>query len=487
MFLKIVSTFLIFTFFHLGFAQETNKYNPWKEPKKYKKEEARLQKAREDAKASMKVWELPSSRDYKNYTPDGFTAHFTPNTSRRQAKEFIGIVGNRKGQYPTSEDIFIEYRGACGQQLLVKSASIMYTHPLLQKYIKTRNIDDFPVRGMLNALLKGLKDQCEDLESVRFTSGPIALPAKDGAIKNEVITIRGHLNKANGWKLEDGFGDVLDAFVIKLHTGYFPISRFAVNYEGPCSTKQTLHIAPVFSNNTERYGYKKVKSLTYYEQVAQKAIEQFVLECPTVEEFVFTLEYLPERYFVKENEAGVIIASKKNNWVLDTSQFGNFRTEGPQINDYEDVITLLEKRDFPFFERYTDFFKLFYEDFMDAYGTVCKGNLENPTTIKIHAFETRYNDLGYKVSETSLGPPQVLYIESAYLLRYQNFAYYNKGTVLYNIFKGFFSGNQQNGVDAILFRLRGSEYIKKYINSNCDGGELKELYDYIQELASGIK
>ncbi|MBP1840996.1 hypothetical protein [Formosa algae] len=487
MYSKILSLCFFLSVVHLGFAQETNKYNPWKEPKKYKKEEARLQKAREAAKASMKVWELPSSRDYKIYESDGFSAQFLPNTSRRQTKEFIAIVGNRTGQYPTAEDIFIEYRGACGQQLLVKSNALMYTHPLLQNYIQTRNIKDFPIQGMLNALVKGLKDQCDNLEAVRFTSGPIGLSAKQGEMEHEVITIQGHMTKANGWRLEKGFGDALASYTVKLHTGYFPISKFAVNYEGTCHTSQKLDIAPVFTNNTERYGYKKVKGLFYYEEVAKKAIEQYILECSNVEEFEFTLNYLPEDMFVKEGKAGVITASKSDNWELDTSQFGYIRSLGPRINDYEDVITQLETGDFPLFEQYTDFFKLFYEDFMDAYGTVCRSQLKNPTTIKIHAFETRYNDLGYKISETSLGPPQVLYIETAYLKRYQSIAHYNKGTVLYNIFKGFFSGDQRAGVDAILFRLRGSEYIKKHINSNCNGEDLKVLYNYIQELAKRIE
>lgn len=228
-------------------------------------------------------------------------------------------------------------------------------------------------------------------------------------------------------------------------------------------------------------------TLRGYEDVAKRAVKQYLLECATVEEIEFTLDYLPEPLFVREDKKGVIRATKKDKWNIDTSEFGYFRTEGPQINDYEDVLTLLEKKEFPFIERYADFFKLFYEDFMDVYGTTCKSNLKNPTTLKIHAFENRYNDLGYEVSSTSLGPPQVLHIETVYLKRYQGYSHYNKSTVLYNIFKGFFNGSHQGGADAILFRIRGQQYIKKYINNNCKGEELKAVYDYMQELAKGIQ
>lgn len=485
MYSKILSFFLVILFIQVGFAQEKNKYNPYGQPKKWKKEEERLQKVREAAKANMKIWELTNG-EYKNYESDGYTSYFTGSGSRRASKDFIALVSTRKkGESYSTNEINFEYRGACGQQVMVKSTSVMYTNQLLQKYFETGVLKDAPIEGMLKALVKGLRDQCDGLESVRITMGPVYFPRKDG--EQKVVTLNANMSKANGWKLEEGFGASLDALEIKLRVPPSFSSKLAVIYDGKCNTIQKLNIAPVFSNNTERYDYKKEKTLYGYEEVAKRAVKQYLLECPTVKEIEFTLDYLPEPLFVREDKKGVIRATKKDNWAIDTSEFGYFRSEGPQINDYEDVLTLLEKKEFPFIERYEDFFKLFYEDFMDVYGTVCKSNLKNPTTIKIHAFETRYNDLGYEVSSTSLGPPQVLHIETIHLKRYQSYSHYNKGTVLYNIFKSFFSGNQQSGAEAILFRIRGQQYIRKYINNNCSGEELKAVYDYMQELAAGIK
>ncbi|MBM1104661.1 hypothetical protein JQC67_00790 [Aurantibacter crassamenti] len=484
---KLLFVFAVLICFQFGTAQEKNKYNPYAQPKKWKKEEERLKQVREAAKGNLKVWELTDHGDHKLYEVDGYRARFTPNSSRRAPKEFIALVSSNKGEKYSPLDLFIEYRGACEQQMTVKTLSIMYTNPIVQKFLETRDINDLPVVGMLNAMKKGLRDQCDDLESIRFSLSPIYVPPKDGTGKNQKVEYNGHMNKNTGWQLTAGFDDALDNFVLKLYTPPGPNSMLAVKYEGACNATQKLHIAPVFSNNTERYAYQKEKTLYGYEEVAKRAIQQYVLECPTAEEFVFSLDYLPEPMFIREDKEGVIRASKKDNWKLDVSDFGYFRSEGPKINDYEDILTLLENKDFPFIDRYSDFFKLFYEDFMDVYGTTCRSNLTNPTKISIHAFESRYNSEGYKISESEIGPPQVSYVETAYLKRYQNYSYYNKGTVLYNVFRGFFSGNTQNGVDAILFRVRGQQHIRKYINNNCNGEELKAVYDYMQELTAEIK
>ncbi|MEO9891092.1 hypothetical protein [Aurantibacter sp.] len=483
---KLLFLFAILLSFQFGTAQEKNKYNPYGQPKKWKKEEERLKKLREAAKSDLKIWERTDYRDTEQYEADGYRANFTPNSSKRAPKDFIALVSSNKGDKYSMLDLLIEYRGACETQMTVKTTSIMYTNPIVQKFLETRDINDLPVLGMLEAMKKGLQDQCDDLESIRFTLGPIYVPPKDGRGENQKVVYNGHMNQNTGWQLTKGFDDAVADFVLKMYIAPDLTSKLAIKYEGACNPNQKFHIAPVFSNNTERYGYQKEETLVGYENVATRAITQAVLECPTIETIEFTLEYLPEPMFVREDKAGVIRASKANNWALDVSDFGYFRSEGPTITDYSDVITLLEKREFPFIDRYSDFFKLFYEDFMDAYGTTCRGNLKNATKISIHAFESRYNSKGYKVSEYEIGEPQVSYVETAYLRRYQRYAHYNKGTVLYNIFKGFFSGNQANGVDAILFRIRGSQYIKKYINNNCDGEELKGLYNYMQELATEI-
>ncbi|MRI01754.1 hypothetical protein GH721_14525 [Kriegella sp. EG-1] len=483
---KILLLFVILFCFKFGTSQETNKYNPYAQPKKWKKEEERLKKIREAAKSDLKVWEFTDYGDYKLYEADGYRARFTSNSSRLAKKDFIALASSNKGEKYSMLDLLIEYRGACEKQMTVKTTSIMYTNPIVQKFLETRDVNDLPVLGMLAAMKKGLQDQCDDLESIRFTLGPIYVPPKDGSGKNQEVVYNGHMNQNTGWKLKKGFDDAIADFVLKMYIEPDLSSNLAVKYEGACNPNQKFHIAPVFSNNTERYAYQKEETLNGYERVATRAIKQAVLECPAIETIEFTLEYLPEPMFVREDKKGVIRASKENNWALDVSDFGYFRSEGPTITDYSDVITLLEYREFPFIDRYADFFKLFYEDFMDVYGTTCRANLKNATKISIHAFESRYNSEGYKVSEYEIGEPQVSYVETAYLRRYQRYAHYNKGTVLYNIFKGFFGGNTQNGVDAILFRVRGQQYIRNYINNNCNGEELKAVYDYMQELAVGI-
>jgi len=489
MYTKLVSLLLVVTFIHIGSAQETNKLKRWRDAIQKKKEKKKEKNKSQDEKAAtntnVKVWEVKDDSDTKIYESDGYTAAFRP-AHTRNPNEFIALVSTRKqGSRFSLDDLNFEYRGACGPQLMVKAVSVMYTNQKFQKYFETGNFKDAPIEGLLNAIVKGLRDQCDALESVRFTTGPIYFPRKDG--EQKVVTLNANMSKANGWKLEEGFGTSLEGLEIKLRIPPGISSQLAVSYDGTCNTTQKLKIEPVFSNNTERYAYQKEKTLAGYEDVAKRAVKQYLLECPTVEEIEFSLDYLPEPIFVREGKEGVIRASKKDNWVIDTSEFGYYRAEGPQINDYEDVLTLLEKKEFPFIDRYADFFKLFYEDFMDVYGTVCTNNLKNPTKISIHAFESRYNSEGFKISETELGPPQVLHIETAYLKRYQRFSHYNKATVLYNVFKGFFNGSHQGGTDAILFRIRGQQYIKKYINNNCNGEELKSVYNYMQELAAKVK
>ncbi|WP_396601456.1 hypothetical protein [Algibacter sp. R77976] len=484
---RLLSVFLITLFVTISFAQEKNKFNPYSQPKKWKKEEARLQKLKEDKKDGQKIWELDYG-EYRIYKSDGAVARFESNTSKRTPKKFTALTGNRKGNSPSKEDIFITYRGTCGQQIMLETSQLFQHNPLLQTFIKTRKLEDIPIKSMLNAMVKGLKTECDELESVRIKIGPLYLPRTEATGKDELITLQANMSKASNWTLKEGFGESLDALVIKFNTGTYLNTYLAVKYEGPCKTVQKLKIEPVFSNNTERYAYRKPTGLLYYENLAKLAIKDFILECPDVESFEFSLpEDIPDSVFRREGTKGVIKANKNNNWELDMSDFGYYSAEAPRINSYSDMITQLETNEFPFFDRYEDFFKLFYEDFMDVYGTTCRSNLNNVTKISIHAFESRYNSEGYKVSETSLGDPQVSFIETKYLRTYKTFSAHNKKTVLYNIFKAYITGKSQNNIEpvrqAILFRLEGSQQIKKYINSNCSDPKLKTLYNYIQELA----
>lgn len=487
MYSRLLSVFLVSLFVTVSFGQEKNKFNPYSQPKKWKAEEARLKKVKEEKKDGQKIWELDYG-EYRLYKSDGSVARFESNTSKRTPKNFTALTGNRKGNAPSKEDIFITYRGTCGQQIKVETSQLFQHNPLLQTFIKTRKLEDIPIESMLNALVKGLKTECDELESVRIHIGPLYIPRTEATGKDELITIQANMSKSSNWKLKEGFGESLDALVIKFNTGPYLNTYLAVKYEGPCETVQKLKIEPVFTNNTERYAYRKPKGLLYYEEVAKRSIKAFTLECPDVESFEFSLpDDIPDSVFRREGTKGIIKANKNNNWELDMSDFGYYSAEAPKINSYSDMITQLETNEFPFFERYEDFFKLFYEDFMDVYGTTCRSNLSNVTKISIHAFENRYNSEGFKVSETSLGAPQVSYIETKYLRTYNAFSAHNKKTVLYNIFKAYITGKSQNNIEpvrqAILFRLEGSQQIKKYINSNCSDPKLKTLYNYIQELA----
>lgn len=477
MYSKIITVVLSALFISIGYSQTKNKYSPYGQPKKWRKEEARLKKLEEEKKANSKIWELPFGETVV-YKENGYEAMLKSHATKTKPQDFFGLVSDRS----ISPPLFVEFRGKCEQQMTVKAQLLTYNNPLLATFLKTKDFKDLKIEPILSPLLKGLKDQCDDLESLRFTTSPIAL-AYDKNGKSEVITIRGSMDKSNNWKLKEGFSDALDSFVIKFKTAPFYKSMLAINYEGACNKTQKLHIKPVFSNNTERYAYRNETSLFNFKEVAKRSIKMFLVECQDVDTFEFSIDYIPESVFVREGKKGIIRATKTNNWELDLSEFGYYSAEAPRINDYEDILTQLETNEFPFFERYEDFFKLFYEDFMDIYGTVCRNNLINPTKISIHAFESRYNSEGFKISENSLGPPQVLYVETKYLKRYQRFSQQNKITVLYNVFKAFSSRNQQSGVDAILFRIRGSQLIKKYINDNCDSKELEAVYNYIQELA----
>lgn len=437
----------------------------------------------------QKIWELEHG-EFKLYKSNGISARFESQNSKRHPGKFIASTGNRKGNRPSAEDIFITYRGTCGQQIKIETGQLFNHNPLLQTFIKTRKLEDLPIKNMLNALSKGLKKECEELESIRVNIGPLYIPKTESNTKAETITVQANMSKTNNWKLKEGFGASLDNLKIKFNTTPFLNTYLVVNYEGPCKTVQQLNIAPVFSNNTERYAYKKPTGMLYYEKIAKRTIKPFLLECPDVETFEFSLKDVPDNVFIREGTKGVIKANKSNNWQLNLSDFGYYSAEAPRINSYSDLITQLETNEFPFFERYSDFFKLFYEDFMDAYGTTCRNNLSNVTKISIHAFESRYNSDGFKISETSLGEPQVSYVETKYFNTYNKFAAYNKQTVMYNIFKAYLEGKSQNNIEpvrqAILFRLEGSQQINKYINSNCNDAKLKAMYNYIQKLARSL-
>lgn len=450
-----------------------------------------------------KIWESPSNT-LLNYEEQGFTAVFQKltkyNSGYKGPKDFLATVNNIVNPSVTrnlSNDIYFEFQGECAKQLVLKGTFDYNRNTSIDKFKQSKNTEDLPIRGILSAIIKGLEDQCDELESII-----IKLNVRHDGKLQEYF---GTLKKVNNWELQDGFNSNDENYKISINTDemkkattdYGDNKLLAVSYSGSCEKKPTLHIAPVFADReSERY-YKRTEEMVAFNLVAGRAAQQYAKLCPEVEQINFTLDYLPPNYKCREGQDCTLVATKDSRasrrgiagvWRISESNFEYTGYQGPIVSTYNDVLRHLEEKDLEPLKHYERLFKMFYVDFLIMYGANCEELLANTVTITTTTFEQSYDpNSGIKYSGPQIGPPTTVFIDKKYLNIYENFDRQKGLTVMSEIFSGYQNQNVLGAGDAVLYRLKAIHNLEKEVLGNCNSPRIQGIYKTMQELAATMK
>lgn len=273
----------------------------------------------------------------------------------------------------------------------------------------------------------------------------------------------------------------------------------AVNYNGSCEAKPTLHIAPVFADSESKRYYKRIEDMAAYNLVARRAAQQYAKQCPKVEQINFTLDYLPPNYECREGQDCTLKATKDSRssrsgrgiagmWRVYESAFKYTGYQGPILSTYKDVLRHLEKKDLEPLKHYHRLFKMFYVDFLIMYGDNCKELLDNTVTITTTTFEQSYDpNTGIKHTGPQIGSPTDVFIDQKYLSIYKNFDRQKGLTVMSEIFLGYKNQNVLSAGSAVLYRLEAINNLEKEVSGNCSSSRVQGIYNTMQELAATMK
>ncbi|WP_111710342.1 hypothetical protein [Lutibacter citreus] len=451
-----------------------------------------------------KIWEIPSNT-LLNYEEQGFKAVFQKITKYHSGykgpKGFSAKVNNIVDTSPTrnsSNDIFLEFQGACAKQLVLKGTFDYNRNTSIDKFKQSKNTEDLPIRGVLSTLIKGLEDQCDELESII-----IKLHVRQDG-KPQMYT--GTLKKVNNWELQNGFNSIDENYKISINTDsskskyqkdFGTNQLLAVNYNGSCEAKPTLHIAPVFADSESKRYYKRIEDMAAYNLVARRAAQQYAKQCPEVEQINFTLDYLPPNYKCRDGQDCTLKAIKDirasrrgiaDMWRVNESNFRYTGYQGPILSTYNDVLHHLEKKDLEPLKHYDRLFKMFYVDFLIMYGENCKELLANTVSITTTTFEQSYDpNTGIKHTGPQIGAPTTVFIDNKYLNIYKNFDRQKGLTVMSEIFFGHQNQNVLGAGDAVLYRLKAIQNLEKEVLGNCNSPRIQGIYKTMQELAATMK
>lgn len=434
------------------------------------------QKAPQKIEFTGKIWEAPRNTTLE-YSSKGNTAFFKKDEYQRgsDGNDFIALVSNRVSNLPGPNDIFIEYRGACASQILIEL--IVRHNPLFDPFLKSGDPDDLPIHDLLDALTKGLRDQCDELESIR-----VRILMYDPATPHRFREFLGSSGIESDWQLIEGFSETREDYRIRFSINSIHDKYLTAEYNDLADPSPVVKIAPRFSNNSERYFYKKAKFPTPFEDIAQQFIERYRTECTWAEQITFELDHAPNGYMFLRDDERTYLASKSSDWRLDTS---NLVAIGePLIKSYTELIDYLLKGDYQTVNRHRNIFDAFYLDLLKCYGTTCIDQIKNPIKVTTYTVDQMYDNNGFKISETRRGSATVVYIEKELLSLYNNYTQKEKMYSFYQIVQTATSTNTPSSIlRPIKRRIEWFKEIESYVERNQESDELKQIYDKATEFA----
>ncbi|MEM9362350.1 MAG: hypothetical protein AAGA43_06930 [Bacteroidota bacterium] len=378
------------------------------------------------------------------------------------------------------------FKGECASQIKLKNIYGSFYKPKpgypsyfpdLSRFAETRKGKDLQIGDYLKPYIEGFRDQCDELEDILVELKVAIVGSK------KYIEYRGYLNKDTNWQLTDGQPAPKADYMASLTFGPLLGSRdqLAIRYSGPCEEEMSFVIAPRDGQLPRKTGFSlnEYASFNGFERVAKPFIAQVQKECINVKQVNFLLAYVPDSYYCPKGEVCRITASKANNWELVRE---GFKFDDPDLmTNYGDVIKYLLAGDYASFERYTQYFKLFYTDYMELYSEFCSASIKSPVRLRQYTFEQRYDSNGFLISEEQIGPEAEMFIEKEYLNTFKLYLRQNKLTQFNKVMLGYFnaskSGNMNPLVRAILGQRMDRKHIKNFLQKSCGSQDARKLHE----------
>jgi|GEM_PF-5143809 len=420
-----------------------------------------------------KVWEDVNGTGAYYYSDGYYTTYFQNQYNSQLPEYFAASI---------LEDLCFQfrYKGKCEPTILIQAKLHDKRFCDMTAFEESRSSKDLPIQDFLQSIVKGFTDQCNDLKSIR-----LQLDLGSGH-----EPYYGNLKKANNWKLEDGYETTPEDYEFKINVPGTRLSPIGVQYVNKCSSKPVMHLKPYFSNKQHETFYKKDNSFLYFNRIAKATVDKYVRECSNAEEISFTLDYVPTDYRCPEGEECKLVASREDDWKLEKVNYELITYES-LMADYVDVIDLLANEEYDKFEQYTDFFRLFYVDFLQLYSEYCGSMIQDPQLVLMFTFDQLYDESGSKIDRRQMGEPAQVRIERNRVGRFQNYIERNKSAQIKRVLQGYKDAFEGNSTDpltrAILFQRNNRTYIRPFLQNSCNSDKVKKIYEAMEVLAKRIK
>ena len=432
-------------------------------------------KAEKEEVYNFKIWE-DTDHYYRIYKVGDISAHAIPIASRNgNSKEWQVNTGYREPG-GTMDAIDFEFRGECAEQVLVTGKWPLNwnsIHPSNQEFLKTKDFEDIIYIKYLEPLIVALKNQCDELKSIRL---------KFQFSRDQVY--EGQMDKENNWELTDGFSDKIfqKSLNIKSDPGFFN-TNFFVSYQGGCENDLDLYLQGKTNNILEM----KHANFINYDEIIQSFAKKIAIECSTVNKLNFRLQYVPEGWRCKPDSPFTLVAIKNNNkWSVSRE---NFERDVPKVrvSDYKQFLQLIEQDNFDPLEDYENSFKILYVSYLEAYGTYCKNKLKDYSTYEVQSVEYTYDSNRVVVNEQNVGPKQNINIEDKFYDTYIRFSSANK---LYGVQQILAAAarNPRSGVQDWYSNTKSNNnQVINFIKENCPNNRVETIYDKLNKIAANIK
>jgi len=417
-----------------------------------------------------KVWENQTRGNY-NYTVGDYTVTFQNQKNTLKPKQFAAACS-------FSTAFKFHFLSECEETILIQATINDPRFLDLTAYEQSGETQDLPLKDFTQAIVNGFKDQCSELKSIR-------LQLNLGYKKEPYY---GTLRKENNWKLEDGY-EATEDYKIVLNIQSTLSSPIGIKFEGVCESNPNLHLKPFFTNDQHKTFYKKDETFFNFSRVATAVVDKYSRECANVEEITFTTDYVPTSYTCPTGKECKLVARKSNNWELEQINF-ELKSEESLMSSYNDIINLLANEEYDKFEEYTQFFRLFYVDYLQMYSEYCGALIKNPVTLEMVTFKDKYDENGFEISSEKMGEPSLVQIENNRVGHFQSYIQKNKTSQLSRIFRGYLTSFEKGTTDplagAILFQSRNRVHIKNLLQDSCDGAKIEKVYNAVQVMANRI-
>ena len=301
--------------------------------------------------------------------------------------------------------ITAEFHGSCSELVRVE-VKIIGNPSSLDQFINTGAGRDLPIHNLLRITQQSLFEECQDLQVIRINM--------QSAITRDKYKYEGTMMRSNGWSLEDGHvATTFDAGAPVNVASRDIGGRVQVRHSGTCEVEPIIVLEPSRPQTDNR----DVRLMTDYQSYASGVSQTYAEQCPAVKNIRFALGLMPKDYFCKQSGDCFIEANRiDGKWKANINQFNTSLYENP-ITSFEDMAEVLAAGKFEVLKKYQDFFSFFVWSYFQSYSSVCRSNIQRPTSRITRYTDTKRDSSGNIISEEVKESDPVL-VESAHAWAY---------------------------------------------------------------------